>query len=517
MEPLVLTFDVGTQSTRALLAKKDGTFLDKEQFVYEQPYISEHPFWAEQKPFFYFDIICDVSKKLLSRNKEVINDIICVTVTTIRDTVICLDKDNQPLTNYILWLDKRGAKYDPKKVSFFKKIILKMVGMLETIEEQTKESTCNWIMQNEKEIWDKTKTYTMLSGHLNYLLTDILVDSIGSIIGHVPFNYKTGKWMNKSELTRCVYDVPLEKCCKTLDPGQQSGRISKKASERTMIPEGIPVISTGSDKGCESIGLSITDLGKASISFGTSSTIQITSKRYIEPQPFMPAYPAALPHMYNPEIQIYRGYWMLTWFIKEFCAEESKAAKEEGISTERYLNRKLESIPEGCDGLIIHPYWTAGVATPLARGSMIGFNDRQSKYHIYRAIIEGINFELYGALKQLEKRSGRKIEEVFIGGGGAKSREIMQITADMFGLPVKRIQTHEASGLGSSIVGFVSMNVFNSYDEAIKAMVHEKDVYYPNKEKHEFYDNLYKNTYAKTYKKLETIYAKERAIFKGGK
>ena len=104
MEPLVLTVDIGTQSIRALLSKKDGTFYDVYQQKYETPYYSSAPFRAEQKPDFYFDELCEVCKKLTERNPDVIKDIICVTVTLIRDTVMCLDKDKKPLRDIILWL-----------------------------------------------------------------------------------------------------------------------------------------------------------------------------------------------------------------------------------------------------------------------------------------------------------------------------------------------------------------------------------------------------------------------------
>jgi len=514
MEPLVLTFDVGTQSIRALLAKKDGTFLDTEQYKYPVSYYSKQPFWAEQPANFYYDCLCKVSKALLERNKKVINDIKCVTLTTIRDTVICLDEENKPLTDYIVWLDKRGACFDPNKVGALKTILLKVVGMYDTIQMQTRESACNWLMQNDPQTWARTKTYALLSTHLDYLLTGEMVDSIGAVIGHIPFDYKTGKWMDLKALTRCIYDVPTDKLFKLVNPGETIGYINEKASKETLIPVGLPLIATGSDKGCETIGLSVTDLRSAAISFGTSSTIQLASEKYIEPQPFCPAYPAALPHLYNLEYQIYRGYWMLSWFIKEFCQEESRIAKEHDMSTEELMNSHLWEIPAGCDGLLIQPYWTGGLTNPLARGSMLGFNDRQSKYHIYRAIIEGINFELYGALKKLEKRTKTKIEELYVGGGGARSDEIMQISADMFGLPVRRIQTHEASGLGSSLVGFVAMGEFKDVKEATKAMIHVKDTFYPNKETHEFYVNMYNKTYSKIYKRLEHIYAEENSIFK---
>ena len=513
MEPLVLTFDIGTQSTRAILARKDGSFVDTAKYTYDEPYFSDHPYWAEQKPNYYYDAICTVSREILKKNKDVVKDIICVTVTTIRDTVLCLDKNNKPLGNIIVWLDGREAEYEPDKLPATSKVLLKAVGMLETIEYQYRQSVCNWIMQNDPQRWAATKSYTFLSGYLNYLMTGNLIESTGSLIGHMPFDTKKRAWMDKKGLTYPVYAIPQDKLLPFVEPGEEIGKITEECSEATGIPAGIPLIATGSDKGCETVGLSVHKLGSAAVSFGTSATMQIADKKYIEPQPLLPAYPAAIPGMFNPEIQIYRGYWMLTWFINNFCDEEKKQAEEEGVCVEEILDRHLTSIPAGSDGLFIQPYWSPGVATPNARGSMVGFMDRHSKYHIYRAIIEGINFELMCAQKMLEKQSKTPIKELYVGGGGAKSEEILQITADMFGLPVKCIQTHEASGLGSSLVGFVAMGEFENYEQATDAMIHTGNIYYPDAEKHRFYAELF-GVYEKLYGSLKKTYNNEKLVYR---
>lgn len=513
MEPLVLTVDIGTQSIRALLSKKDGTFLDVFQQKYETPYYSSAPFRAEQKPDFYFDELCEVCKKLTERNADVIKNVICVTVTLIRDTVMCLDKDKKPLRDIILWLDKREAKFDdPFPAS--KKAIFKAVGMGDATVVQYQSSVCNWIMQNEPELWAKTDKYVFLSAYLNYKLTGRLVDSIGNMVGHIPFDYKNKKWMGKNSLTRCITDVPAEKLPDIIPPGDTIGTISKEASILTGIPEGLPLIATGSDKGCETLGLSVIHDGSAALSFGTTATIQVATKTYFEPQQFMPAYPAIIKDMFNPEIQIYRGYWMLSWFIKEFGAAERTVAETMGISPEEVFNSHLKDVPPGCDGLILQPYWTPGITIPNARGTMAGFTDVHTRYHMYRAIIEGINFALMDAMYTIEKRSGKKIDTLYVSGGGSRSDEILQITADMFGLPVKRIQTHEACALGSSLAGFVAMGEFRDYDEAIKAMVHEKDVFTPDAKDHEIYAELFSEIYSKLYKRLDGLYKREKNIYK---
>ena len=91
-------------------------------------------------------------------------------------------------------------------------------------------------------------------------------------------------------------------------------------------------------------------------------------------------------------------------------------------------------------------------------------------------------------------------------GGGSQSDEICQITADMFGIPVKRIHTHEASSLGASMVAFVALKEFKNYDAAIKSMVRICDVFEPDMKKSLIYEDIYENVYTKLYPKLLPVF-----------
>ena len=74
--PLILTYDVGTQSARAILVDKQGSIVDKVQMKYTEPYIRPQPGWAEQKTDFYFAHMCAASRVLMERNKDKAGDII---------------------------------------------------------------------------------------------------------------------------------------------------------------------------------------------------------------------------------------------------------------------------------------------------------------------------------------------------------------------------------------------------------------------------------------------------------
>ncbi|MEG1947459.1 MAG: FGGY-family carbohydrate kinase [Lachnospiraceae bacterium] len=512
-ERIVLVYDVGTQSTRALLINNRGEILGKVREKHDPPYFSLETDWAEQRADFYYEKVCTASQKLKAQFPEDFKKIEAVSVTTIRDTSVCVDKKGVPIRNAFLWLDNRNAQ-GKAKFSGMTRMMLKGVGMEKTADLQYRKSRCNWMMEQEPELWEKTDKFLLISGYLIFCLTGRMADSAASMVGHIPFDHRRRGWQKESALIRPVFNIPDKMLCEIVEPGSQLGKITQSAQEKCGVPQGIPVIATGSDKACEILGLGCITKEKAAISFGTTATITFTTDKYVEPERFIPPYASILNQHYNPEIEIYRGYWLVSWFKKEFAQKELVQAEKTGSSAEEILNQRLKEIPPGCEGLILQPYFTPNTTMPSARGAIIGFSDKHTRLHIYRAIIEGINFALLEGMHLLEKQSGNVFSELYVGGGGAQSDEICQITADMFGLPVKRTQTYEVSGIGSALTCFVGLGEFADYQEAVKNMVKDKDAFLPDMQQHAVYKTLYEDIFKNIYGRLAPLYARLHEIYR---
>ena len=299
--PLILTYDVGTQSARAILVDKQGSIVDKVQMKYTEPYIRPQPGWAEQKTDFYFAHMCAASRVLMERNKDKVGDIIAVAVTVIRDTLVFLDENNRPTRDIIHWLDARKCEFDDP-FPWWKTIAFKLIGMDKGTKIAYRTSKVNWVRLNQPDVWEKTKKIVCLPAYLNFRMTGRLADSPANTIAHIPMDYKKKTWMTENDLTRCMYDVPQEKLYELVPSGDVIGYITKEAAELSGAPEGLPLIATGADKACETLGLSVASPEKASISFGTSSTIEMYSENYFEPQQFLPSYPSVINKAWNAQL-----------------------------------------------------------------------------------------------------------------------------------------------------------------------------------------------------------------------
>lgn len=507
---LLLAIDCGTQSLRALVFAPNGQLLEKVKLPYE-PYFSNSPGWAEQDAEIYWESLCKACQEIKQRSPKLFSAIAGVAVTAQRNTTIVIDNRGKPLRPAILWLDQRKARRDVK-LDTLTRMAHGLVGMSEAVAIIQREAKVNWIRQNQPDIWQKTHKCLQVSSFLNYRLTGEFMDSVASQVGHIPFNYKKRRWASPGDFKSKIFPIARDKLVDLVEPGQQLGCINPEASRLTGLPQGLPVIAAGSDKGCETIGVGVIDCGAASLSFGTTATVQTTSSKYREPIRFMPAYAAPMPGQFNLEVQIFRGYWMISWFKREFGLRERQLAEGEGIAPEEILNRMLDQVPPGSMGLLLQPFWGPGLKTPEAKGAMIGFGDVHNRAHMYRAVIEGLSYALLDGLQRIEACTGRRVETLMVSGGGSQCNEACQITADIFNRPVLRGETSEAAGLGAAVVTAVGLGIHSSFSDAIAAMVRPGSKFLPDSKNVRIYNQLYSRVYRKMYSTLKPLYKEIRDI-----
>ena len=499
-----LAIDNGTQSVRALIFDEFGTEIAKARVPIE-PYFSEQPNYAEQHADYYWQKLTEACQKLWQSCEIKPEQIAGVSLATQRYTMICLDKDKQPLRPAIVWMDLRRA--ETHNIGFLHPLT-KLIGMGELVKDAQQKARCNWLAQNEPEIWAQTAHYVNLSAYLTYQLVGELIDSNGHSVGYLPYDYKAQTWLKPNTLKWRLFSCTPEQMPKIVPPGQTLGEISAKAAKVTGIPEGTPMIAAASDKACEALGAAGLAADTACLSFGTTATINTISPDYIEILKHMPAYTAAAPHYYNHEYMIYRGFWMVSWFKEQFAHFEAQLAKTQGIDTEKLLDAAVKGIPAVSMGLIMQPYWSPGVRHPglEGKGALIGFGDVHTRAHVYRAILEGLAYELKLGFDTIEKRTGKPIKHLRVSGGGSQSDAAMQLTADIFAMPAYRPHTYEATGLGAAINCAVGLGIYPDHAAASDAMTHLGDEFIPIEANVQLYKRLYNEVYLKMYERLKPLY-----------
>ncbi len=508
----VLAIDNGTQSVRALVFDPQGNLLSKTRIVIE-PYFSTSPGLAEQHPEVFWKAICIACQKLWQETPAIKERIAGVALTTQRGTVINVDHLGRPLRPAIVWLDQRRTP-GLKPVGGLWGLAFFLSGMRETAAYLQADAEANWISTYQPEIWENTYKFLLLSGYLTFLFTGKFVDSTGCQVGYIPFDYKHLAWSKKWDWKWQAVPMKPTLLPELVAPTKILGEITAEASEATGIPAGLPLIAAAADKACEVIGAGCLNSNLACLSYGTTATINTTHSRYIELIPLIPPYPSAIPGHYSLETQIYRGYWMVSWFKREFAQNEIRLAKERNIEVEELFDDLVNSVAPGSNGLILQPFWSPGlkVPGPEAKGAIIGFGDVHTRAHLYRAILEGLAYALREGAERTVRRSGVRINEIRVAGGGSQSHAAMQLTADIFGLPASKPHVYEASGLGAAIDAAVGLGLHPDFESAVSQMTRTSLIFEPIAANHQIYDELYNRVYCKMYRRLKPLNEQIRSI-----
>jgi sugar (pentulose or hexulose) kinase len=436
-------------------------------------------------------------------------EIAAVVVTTQRATVINLDELGQPLRPAIIWTDQRRAPLRGR-LPWLWRMLFTLLRIRPIVENLEAETEANWLERHQPEVLAQTAHFLLLSGYLNYRLTGVFKDSVGSQVGYVPFDFKKQDWCADSDWKWHSMAIKRYMLPALAAVGDTLGVVTADAAKSTGLPEGVPVIAGAADKACEVLGVGALEPGVASVSCGTTATINTTRPQYVEVVPFMPAYPAALPNHFNTEIQVFRGFWMVSWFLEQFGDAERRQAVELGVPAETLLDELLVQTEPGADGLVLQPFWNPvlGETGPEGRGSIIGFKDFHTRAHVYRALIEGLAFALRSGKARIERRTKTPVTCIRLSGGGAQSDQVTQIMADILNLPVERFDDCEASGRGAAMVGAAAVGWYPSVETACLAMVGEAERVEPNQQIAECYSHIYKQTYSRLYPTLKSIFSR---------
>ncbi|MGG3471050.1 FGGY family carbohydrate kinase [Neobacillus pocheonensis] len=337
---------------------------------------------------------------------------------------------------------------------------------------------------------DQVKYVTTTSGYLGFRLTGELKDTAANYEVHWPLDRETLDWSRDEEVFK-AYGLKRGMVFDLVKPGEKFGTLRQELVDEFGFNQDIPVVATANDKAVEALGSGIKDEGTIMISLGTFISSMLLRNEYKENAVnFFPTL-ACIPFKYVYESNgIRRGMWTVSWFKKLIGEELVTEAAKLGVSEEEYLNRKAQDVSVGSDGLITILDWLSTPSEPYRKGIMIGFDQRHTKYHIYRSILEAIAFNIKNNIDDMLAEIDAKLNDLVIIGGGSKSDLIMQIMADLFGLPVHRRAGSSSACLGAAICVCQHLSIYKDFNEAASKMVKTQHTFIPDQKNHELYNTI---------------------------
>ena len=514
MRKYLAAIDVGTTNLKTVIVDTEGNLISLASMEYRNIYNRLGPGWVEQAADNWWRAACKTSIQAIGDAGIDPNDIAGIGVTSIRQTVIPVDKNGEAVRYAILWSVKATyPQADWIREEIGEDRIYKIAG--NTIDPLWGTPSIIYIIQNEPKVYEQTHKFVHVEDYiLNKLGTDGFFEDYSMAGCSLIFDIKELKW--NEELCNSM-GIPLEKLPEVVPSGTIVGKVSKRSSDSTGFAEGTPLVTGGGDIQCGTLGAGVIKSGEAFVVVGTAINTEVClDEPLFDPDKRALVHPHAEPSKYVMESTLLTGANAYTWFRDIFCPVEMDAAQKLNISPYDIINAQVESAPVGSNGLIFLPHFV-GATCPYwdnsARGVFLGATLATSKSDFARAILEGACLEMRKSLDVIQEL-GAVIDQIRLSGGACKERSPWnQIQADIYGKPVVLLKVGETTALGAALLAGVGVGLFKSVTEGVDNMVKIVNIIQPVEENHQKYNRLVE-LHDSTYKALSKagIYRKLRTV-----
>ena len=499
MEMYSIGIDIGTTGTTAVIFTNSGEEIHRISVEY--PLLTPEPKTTEQDPDEIVRAVIEATKTVIQNAKLNKQQLKFLSFSAAMHSLIALDKNGNPLTASITWADQRSEAYARILNETNGLSIYQNTGT--PIHSMSPLSKLLWLREEKAEIFNKAAYFIGIKEYVFYhLFGEYVVDySIASATGL--FNIHNLDWDKEALATTQITSEKLPRLVPTTDIFR--GMNTEVAAELGIDPQ-TPVV-IGANDGClANLGVNAIEPGVIAITIGTSGAIRVVTDRPItDPEGHFFCYALTENHWVvgGP---VNNGGIILNWLKEEFGQEEVAEAIKVGEHPLNQITKKIATVQPGAEGLLFYPYLT-GERAPLwnanARGSFYGLALHHKREHMMRAVLEGINLNLYMVYQTLEKIIDRP-DKIHASGGFAQSEVWRQMMADIFNTEIHVSQTIESSALGAVILGRYALGEINSLKEGAQ-IIGTRKINKPIPKNVEIYQEL-APLYRKISKQLEAGY-----------
>lgn len=283
--------------------------------------------------------------------------------------------------------------------------------------------------------------------------------------------------------------------------GQKAGGLSEQAAQWTGLKPDIAVAIANVDAHVAVPAATVTEPGRMVMIMGTSTCDMVLgTEEHIVPGMCGYVEDGIVPGFFGYEAGQSCVGDHFAWFVENGVpAEYGIEAHERGMDIHQLLEEKAAKLKVGESGLLALDWWNGNRSVLVdvdLTGMMVGMTLATKPEEIYRALIEATAYGKRIIIETFQKNGVPIHELVACGGLPEKNKLLMQIYADVIGLPIKVSASKQTPALGSAMFGAVAagkgLGGYDSIYEAAKVMAHLKDeVYLPNPENQKMYEKIY--------------------------
>jgi xylulokinase len=507
MSTYLIGVDIGTMGTKVTIYDVEGNVVAEgfEESKIRYP----KPGWVEQDTEDFYTSSVSTIRKCIEKSKINPKDVAGIAIDGQMGGICTIDKDWNPVTHYDHWLDVRCQQYVDMERQKYGDLITKIVGMPpSTVSHAPK--MLFWKNENPK-IFEKVYKWVEPNVYVAGKMAGLKGDD--AYIDYTQLAWSglsdTEKFRWSEEICELL-DIPVDKLPKIIEPWKIIGEVTAETAKESGLRKGIPIAAGAGDQAANFLGAGVTESGMAIDVSGTAAISCFTVDRFVPDLKYktLVIMKAVVSKLWHAMAVISGAGLCLRWFRDSIAQKEKAEAEKEGINPYRLFDEKASKINPGSDQLLFVPHLGGRMcpSNPKIRGAWLGFTWAHQKDHFYRAILEGIAYEISYHLEVLKNVYPEvKITEVRAIGGGSKSNIWNQIKADVLNLPYIQLNREAFETLGSAVIAGYATGLFKDIPFTIKKFVKPIKIFQPRPKYHNYYKR-YAQLYLNLIKNLETIY-----------
>lgn len=474
---LILAVDCSTTASKAVLFDATGTAhsVGRHPVPLDRPGPGRH----EQRAQDWWTATSSAIRQALASVDAA--RVGAVVVTHQRETFCCLD-GNVELRPAIVWMDSRAQR------------LVRALGsdQVHAVSGRPPDNTPSlykiaWLAENEPDVLQRATRVGDVGAYLNLRLTGCWSSSSASADCTGLMDMRTRTWA--AQLCALagvrVAQLPL-----LVHPGGTIGLLEARAAAELGLPSDVPVIAGAGDGQCAAVGAGAVGPGTLYLNMGTAIVCGAVTPDYSWSRNYRTV-AAADDHGFLLEAFLSSGTYLVNWFVEQFGPFDGAGPD---VTPEQFMEAAARALPVGADGLLALPYWNAA-QTPYwdaaARGAVIGWTGFHSRTHLYRAILEGIAFEIRLQTESLSEAVDPAPHRVVVTGGGSRSDLWLQVLADVLDRPLEICAEPETTALGAAVLASIALGWHPDLSAAVTAMCRSAGRVYPQPVDVELYGRLW--------------------------
>ena len=460
MAKYVMALDAGTTSNRCILFNDKGEICSVAQKEFTQYF--PKPGWVEHNANEIWSSQLGVAVEAMSKIDAEASDIVAIGITNQRETAIVWDKNTgEPVYHAIVWQCRRTAEYcDELKAKGYTEMFRKKTGLI--IDAYFSATKIKWILDNVPGAREKAEAGDLLFGTVEtwiiWKLTKgkVHVTDYSNACRTLLYNITELKW---DEEILDILGIPA-----SMLPEVKPSSCVYGEADPSYLGGPIPIGGAAGDQQAALFGQTCFYPGDAKNTYGTGGFLLMNTgdKPVFSENGLVTTIAWGIDGKvtYALEGSIFVAGAAIQWLRDEMRLIDSAVDSE-------YMAGKVKDT----NGCYVVPAFT-GLGAPYwdqyARGTIVGITRGVNKYHIIRATLESLAYQVNDVLRAMEADCGMTLKSLKVDGGASANNFLMQTQSDLINAPVKRPSCVETTAMGAAYLAGLAVGYWESKEEVIR-------------------------------------------------